>query len=184
MVAQLPAGQVAATPTATDLAVQGAGFFIVSDASGNIYLTRNGSFVPDASGNLVNSAGYYLMGCQRPERRSPLAVNSLSGLQKVNVASAGDSAIRDHRRLADRQPALDRDDRRRPPTCPRPTPPARTTPRRPRSSPTTISAARTRSTSISPRPAPTPGRSTPSTPRRRRRRRLSLFSPARSRPRR
>jgi flagellar hook protein FlgE len=54
-------GNVTSSQTTTSLAVQGAGFFIVSDASGAIYLTRNGSFVPDASGNLVNSAGYYLM---------------------------------------------------------------------------------------------------------------------------
>ncbi len=43
-------GQVEATQTTTNLAVQGAGFFVVSDASGDIFLTRNGSFVPDASG--------------------------------------------------------------------------------------------------------------------------------------
>ncbi len=50
------------TSTTTDLAIKGDGYFIVSDANGDIYLTRNGSFVPDAQGNLVNSAGYYLMG--------------------------------------------------------------------------------------------------------------------------
>ncbi len=54
-------GSVVSTQTATNLAVQGSGFFVVSDSAGNLYLTRNGSFVPDASGNLVNSAGYYLM---------------------------------------------------------------------------------------------------------------------------
>ena len=55
-------GNVVSSSTATNLAVQGSGFFVVSDSSGATYLTRNGSFVPDASGNLVNSAGYYLMG--------------------------------------------------------------------------------------------------------------------------
>ena len=55
-------GNVVSASTATNLAVQGSGFFVVSDSSGATYLTRNGSFVPDASGNLVNSAGYYLMG--------------------------------------------------------------------------------------------------------------------------
>src|SRR4051812_38933750 len=47
-------GAVVGTSTATDLAIQGKGYFIVSDASGSIYLTRNGSFVPDANGNLIN----------------------------------------------------------------------------------------------------------------------------------
>ena len=42
-------GNVVGTSTPTDSAVQGAGFFVVSDASGALYLTRNGSFVPDAS---------------------------------------------------------------------------------------------------------------------------------------
>jgi flagellar hook protein FlgE len=55
-------GNVVATSTPTDLAVQGAGFFVVSNSSGELFLTRNGSFTPDASGNLVNSSGYYLMG--------------------------------------------------------------------------------------------------------------------------
>src|SRR5471032_1854293 len=55
-------GGLSGTSTVTNLAVQGDGFFVVSDAAGDTFLTRNGSFVPDASGNLVNSAGYYLMG--------------------------------------------------------------------------------------------------------------------------
>ena len=54
-------GGVVSSTTATNLAVQGAGFFVVSDSAGNLYLTRNGSFVPDSSGNLVNSSGFYLM---------------------------------------------------------------------------------------------------------------------------
>ncbi len=85
-------GSVTSTSTATDLAVQGAGFFVVSDSTGNLYLTRNGSFTPDASGNLVNSAGYYLMAANVQNGASPLAANSLTGLQKVNVVNAGQTA--------------------------------------------------------------------------------------------
>src|ERR1700734_1322147 len=47
-------GNAVSTATPTDLAVQGAGFFVVSDSSGTMYLTRNGSFTPDAPGNLLN----------------------------------------------------------------------------------------------------------------------------------
>ena len=84
-------GNVVSSSTATDLAVQGSGFFVVSDSSGATYLTRNGSFVADASGNLVNSAGYYLMGNDVQSGSAPPA-NALSTLQKVNVASAGETA--------------------------------------------------------------------------------------------
>ena len=85
-------GQDQATSTTTDLAVQGAGFFVVSNASGDIYLTRNGSFVPDASGNLVNSAGYYLMGASLQGGASSASISSLASLAKVNVATAGEAA--------------------------------------------------------------------------------------------
>lgn len=85
-------GSVVSTSTPTNLAVQGGGFFVVSDGSGALYLTRNGSFTPDASGNLVNSAGYYLMGANVQNGVSPLAANSLTDLQKVNVLNAGQTA--------------------------------------------------------------------------------------------
>ena len=85
-------GNVVSTSTPTNLAVQGAGFFVVSDSSGTLYLTRNGSFTPDASGNLVNSAGYYLMAANVQNGVSPLAANSLTGLEKVNVVNAGQTA--------------------------------------------------------------------------------------------
>jgi flagellar hook protein FlgE len=84
-------GQIQQTTTNTDLAVQGAGFFIVQDSSGDIYLTRDGSFTPDASGNLVNADGYYLLGSSVSQ--TGVALNSLSGLTKVNVTNAADSSI-------------------------------------------------------------------------------------------
>ena len=48
--------------------------------------------MPDASGNLVNAAGYYLMAANTQGGSSNTSVNSLSGLQKVNVEGAADSA--------------------------------------------------------------------------------------------
>ena len=46
--------------------MQGNGFFVVSNAANTQqFLTRAGSFVPDAQGNLVNAAGYYLLGSAR-----------------------------------------------------------------------------------------------------------------------
>ncbi|GHC64491.1 flagellar hook protein FlgE [Limoniibacter endophyticus] len=56
-------GDLRFTSQTTDLAVNGDGFFVVSDAAGQQkFLTRAGSFVPDSEGRLVNAAGYYLMG--------------------------------------------------------------------------------------------------------------------------
>jgi flagellar hook protein FlgE len=79
-------GSVVGTSTTTDLAIQGEGYFVVTDSSGAYYLTRNGSFVPDAEGNLVNSAGYYLMG------NSALSGQADSKpTEKVNVTASGDS---------------------------------------------------------------------------------------------
>lgn len=64
-------GSNIATGSTTDMAVNGDGYFVVSNAQdGSIdrpfYLSRAGSFVPDADGNLVNSAGYYLQGWKIP----------------------------------------------------------------------------------------------------------------------
>lgn len=56
-------GSVAFTTSDTDLAIQGAGFFVVKDGSGSQYLTRAGNFVKDgATGTLINSGGFTLMG--------------------------------------------------------------------------------------------------------------------------
>ncbi|HWT30534.1 MAG TPA: flagellar hook protein FlgE [Propylenella sp.] len=74
------------TASVTDLAISGSGFFIVSDEAGTPYLTRAGSFVPDGEGNLVNAAGYYLMGYPLTEGEPGVVANGLSGLQVVNIA--------------------------------------------------------------------------------------------------
>lgn len=84
-------GSPVGTTTTTDLAIKGDGYFLVSDANGDIFLTRNGSFTPDSQGNLVNSAGYYLMG-YNAQGTSGSASNSLAGLVKVNTISSGEAA--------------------------------------------------------------------------------------------
>ena len=58
-------GAAFATSNATDLAINGNGFFCVNSSSsgaGQSLFTRAGSFSPDADGYLKNSAGLYLMG--------------------------------------------------------------------------------------------------------------------------
>ncbi|MGI9859978.1 flagellar hook-basal body protein [Moorella naiadis] len=55
-------GTLAQTGDPLNLAIQGEGFFTVIDQAGNRYLTRDGNFHRDASGNMVNASGYYLRG--------------------------------------------------------------------------------------------------------------------------
>ena len=55
-------GGISTTTSSTDLAINGDGFFLVKGTDGGTALTRAGSFVADANGNLVNTAGYTLMG--------------------------------------------------------------------------------------------------------------------------
>lgn len=74
------------TTSTTDLAVQGNGFFVVQDANGNNFLTRAGAFVPDNTGNLVNTAGFTLMGYNIANGAAPtVAANGFGGLQIINV---------------------------------------------------------------------------------------------------
>jgi flagellar hook protein FlgE len=74
------------TTSTTDLAVQGNGFFVVQDANGNNFLTRAGAFVPDDTGNLVNTAGFQLMGYNIANGAVPtVAANGFGGLQVINV---------------------------------------------------------------------------------------------------
>jgi flagellar hook protein FlgE len=65
-------GTVSASTVATNMAINGDGFFSVQASTGTVDnqpvfsgitdYTRAGDFQVDANGNLVNSAGYYLMG--------------------------------------------------------------------------------------------------------------------------
>lgn len=74
------------TSSSTDLAISGAGFFVVEDASGATGLTRAGSFVKDGLGNLVNAAGDKLLGYPSAGGTTPVA-NGFAGLVPINLAS-------------------------------------------------------------------------------------------------
>ncbi len=84
-------GQVQATGIDTDIAVNGNGFLVVNETSGSSgkYLaTRAGSFRPDASGNLVNAAGYYLQGVKLGADGLPVGTvgdNNVDSLTTVNI---------------------------------------------------------------------------------------------------
>jgi flagellar hook protein FlgE len=90
-------GLMQTTSSATDLAISGSGFFVVSQtpsASGTKEYTRAGSFTTDASGYLRNTARLYLMGWQLdtngnvPSDRNgmtPINVNSLTGKAEAST---------------------------------------------------------------------------------------------------
>ncbi|MFA9446421.1 flagellar basal-body rod protein FlgF [Egicoccus sp. AB-alg6-2] len=50
------------TGRATDVAIQGDGFFVVQDAGGNDFYTRAGAFGVDSAGNLVTPEGLRVVG--------------------------------------------------------------------------------------------------------------------------
>jgi flagellar hook protein FlgE len=89
-------GLLQATSSSTDIAINGGGFFAVSDTQNAnpqqdlIALTRAGSFAPDDQGFLRNAAGYYLMGWQlNPDgttvNPSP-ARDTFASLEPVNIS--------------------------------------------------------------------------------------------------
>lgn len=80
------------TGSATDLAISGQGFFVVSKSPNdpnlsNYVMTRAGSFLPDANGDLVNKAGYYLAGYAYGDDGTLGSIdpNSFAGLTTINV---------------------------------------------------------------------------------------------------
>jgi flagellar hook protein FlgE len=81
-------GPISYTTSGSDLAISGNGFFVVSDGAGTPYLTRAGNFVVDGpTGNLYNAAGFKLMGYNLANGDPAIALNSLDGLEPVNISS-------------------------------------------------------------------------------------------------
>lgn len=79
-------GLLASSGSSTDLALSGAGYFAVTGPSGGQTLfTRNGSFAPNAHGDLVNSDGFALLA------QSPNASGG-GRLSKVNISSISGTA--------------------------------------------------------------------------------------------
>ena len=80
-------GLIEATSSATDLAIDGDGFFVVTDANGDYFYTRDGEFDIDDDGYLVTTDGYYLMGYGLDADGNIIGgnTNDLSSLQRINV---------------------------------------------------------------------------------------------------
>ncbi len=84
-------GQIIGTDVTTDMAIDGDGFFVVTDAlnSNVLYYTRAGDFSTDNDGNLVNTNGYYLQGYPTDTDGS---VERGESLQTVNVDAVNGTA--------------------------------------------------------------------------------------------
>ncbi|ARO22551.1 flagellar hook protein FlgE [Rhizobium lentis] len=86
-------GDISYTTSTTDLAISGDGFFIVQGPDGTPVLTRAGDFQKDDEGNLVNAAGFQLMGYSYDSGAPAVVVNGFDGLVPVNVNQEGLTAI-------------------------------------------------------------------------------------------
>ena len=78
-------GLLQSSNSPTDVAIDGAGFFIVNgraDGSGEQLYTRAGGFEQDFLGNLRNNAGFYLQGWALDANEQVININQLS---TVNV---------------------------------------------------------------------------------------------------
>jgi flagellar hook protein FlgE len=75
-------GGVETTNSATDMAIEGAGMFVLADTQGALFYSRAGQFNFDEDGNLVNPAGLKVQGFE-------LDVNGniISGLMDISINS-------------------------------------------------------------------------------------------------
>lgn len=86
-------GTFSYTNSATDLAVNGRGFFLVQSPGGGILMTRAGAFTPNANGELVNSAGGTLLGYNAEAGTRSVVVNGTAGLEPVKLSTLAIRAV-------------------------------------------------------------------------------------------
>jgi len=82
-------GVLQASSSSTDVAIEGAGFFVTRDGAGadsHIAYTRAGSFTPDKAGYLKNSGGYYLQGWPLDAQGGYANTGDLAALAPVRVS--------------------------------------------------------------------------------------------------
>lgn len=79
-------GILRATTSVTDVGISGNGFFVVTDPDGSPFLTRAGSFVQNGDGELINAAGFYLMGYPLDQGAPATVANGTAGLERVTIS--------------------------------------------------------------------------------------------------
>ncbi len=87
-------GSIQSTASATDLAINGKGFFIVKDSTDTLLpgYTRSGSFSVDSEGFLRNTSGQYLQAFALDRAGNLPTDTSLTGTTSVNVTQITGSA--------------------------------------------------------------------------------------------
>jgi flagellar hook protein FlgE len=80
-------GLLAASSSDTAIAVQGNGFFVVSDASGSTYYTRNGDFAIDDDDGYLSVNGYYLMGWVTDQEGNVVGGETAGTLTKIDTSA-------------------------------------------------------------------------------------------------
>ncbi len=82
-------GMLQASSSQTDIAIDGAGFFVTRTGSGansEVAFTRAGSFKPDAEGFLRNTSGLYLQGWRLDAQGNFLDTGNLDVLEPVRLS--------------------------------------------------------------------------------------------------
>jgi flagellar hook protein FlgE len=77
-------GSIQTTSNVTDLAINGNGFFIVTDENGHEYYTRAGTFHFDKDGYLVDNNGYKVQG-----DGGDLQLTDTTGTTSISISSVG-----------------------------------------------------------------------------------------------
>ena len=86
-------GVLTSTSSPTDLAINGNGFFVVNSTNTGNVLTRAGNFVQDANNNLVNAAGFTLMGYKVTSGVPTNTTAGLGALVPVNISTSALQAV-------------------------------------------------------------------------------------------
>lgn len=78
-------GELASTSSPSNMAISGKGFFVVQNEQGADFLTRAGDFEMADNGDLVNTAGFALMGHSYANGMPANQINGLSGMTRINL---------------------------------------------------------------------------------------------------
>lgn len=86
-------GSLVSSATATNMAIEGNGFFVVSNdaANGDVYYSRNGQFTIDKNGYLSNGE-YYLQGWPTDADGNVTGATSTAALETVDTKAIGSIA--------------------------------------------------------------------------------------------
>lgn len=86
-------GSLVSSATSTNMAIEGNGFFVVSNdsANGDIYYSRNGEFTIDKNGYLSNG-DYYLQGWPTDADGTVIGATTTAALQTVDTKAIGSIA--------------------------------------------------------------------------------------------